>query len=217
MATSGMPSLDAVLAFAALSFALIIVPGPSVTFIVSRAVAHGRRVAVLTVFGNTAGVYLQALLVAVGLGAVLTRSIALLTTIKLAGAAYLVYLGVHAIRASRPGTLAAGVTGESLSSRRVLREGFLVGLSNPKAVVFFAAILPQFVDESGGPVVLQMSLLGLVFAVVALVADGGWALGAGAARDWFVRSPVRLARLRRVGGAVMIGLGMQLAISGRRS
>ena len=212
-----MPALDAVLGFAALSFALIIVPGPSVTFIVGRAVAHGRRAALLTVVGNTIGVYLQALLVAAGLGAVLSRSIGLLSAVRLAGAAYLVYLGVHAFRAAGRTDPGTGVEAAPPTTGRVLREGFIVGVSNPKAVVFFAAILPQFVTDDAGSVPLQMAVLGGVFALVAVVADSGWALAAGTARDWFVDSPVRLARFRRAGGLVMVGLGVQQALSGRRA
>ena len=91
----------------------------------------------------------------------------------------------------------------------------MVGVANPKAIVFFAAILPQFVDRGGAPVAIQMAFLGVVFVVVALVCDGAWGLAAGTARDWFARSPRRLERLGAIGGATMVALGVQLAIAGR--
>ena len=91
----------------------------------------------------------------------------------------------------------------------------VVGIANPKAIVFFAAILPQFVDATGAPTAVQMAVLGLVFVAIALVSDSVWGLVAGSARIWFVRSPRRLARLGAAGGLMMIGLGTQLALSNR--
>lgn len=210
-----MPSAGAIAAFAALSFALIVVPGPSVMFVVSRGVALGRRAALLTVAGNAAGVYLQVLLVAVGLGAIVERSVVAFTTVKLAGAAYLVWLGIQALRNRHQLARALDVVGTVRTRRSVFADGFVVGAANPKAIVFFAAILPQYVTTGGAAVGLQMAFLGLVFVVIALVSDGVWGLVAGTARGWFSRSPDRLARLGGVGGATMIGLGVQLAVSGR--
>lgn len=211
-----MPSIETTAAFAALSFALIVVPGPSVLFVVSRAVALGRRAALLTVAGNAAGVYVQVLAVAVGLGAVVERSIAVFTTIKLLGAGYLVWLGIQAIRHRR--RVSDVVVGAGAVSRRrsVLLDGFVVGVANPKAIVFFAAILPQFVDRGGAPAAVQMAVLGVVFVAVALVSDGAWGMAAGTARNWFAGSPRRLERLSALGGATMIALGVQLAATGRR-
>src|SRR5215207_406163 len=145
-----MPSLHSFAAFALASFVLVVVPGPSVLFVISRGVALGRRAALATVVGNAAGVYVQALLVAVGLGAVISRSATIFTTIKLAGAAYLVHLGVQAIRHRRTLSSVLDVA-EVRPTRHLLREGFVVGLANPKATVFFAAILPQFVEDGGAP------------------------------------------------------------------
>ncbi len=211
-----MPSLSAVAAFAAVSFALIIVPGPSVMFVVGRAVALGRRAALLTVIGNAVGVYVQLLLVAAGLGVIVERSIVVFTAVKLVGAGYLAWLGIQAIRHRR--RLGATLDGDGPTGpqRSALLEGFVVGIANPKAMVFFAAILPQFVDPGGAPAAMQMALLGLVFVAIALVSDGLWAVGSGTARDWFARSPQRLERLAVVGGLTMIGLGVQLAVTGRK-
>lgn len=210
-----MPPLQSIAAFAALSFALIAVPGPSVTFVISRAVALGRRAAVLTVVGNAAGVYVQVLLVAVGLGAIVERSMLAFTTIKLLGAAYLVWLGIEAIRHRRDLAAVLDATGTVKSPRSVLRDGFLVGVANPKAIVFFASVLPQFVEFGAAPAGLQMAFLGVVFVLIALVSDSAWGIAAGTARNWLSRSPRRLERLGGAGGCAMIALGLRLAIAGR--
>lgn len=206
-----------VLAFAVTAFALIVVPGPSVLFVISRGVALGRRVALATVVGNAVGVYLQVVAVAVGLGALIAQSIAAYTVVKLLGAAYLVWLGVQAVRTRNAVSVAdaAGGAEEPVSLRVAARQGFLVGVGNPKAIVFFTAVLPQFVDPAGGSPSLQLLLLGLVFITVALLSDGAWAVLAGSARRWFADSPSRLRRLTGSGGIVMIGLGVRLALTGR--
>ncbi len=213
--TPAMPPLSSISAFAALSFVLIFVPGPSVMFVVSRAVALGRRAALVTVLGNATGVYVQLLLVAVGLGAIVERSITLFAIIKFAGAVYLVWLGIQAIR--HRGRLGSALDGTKAgdSSRAVFIEGFIVGIANPKAIVFFAAILPQFITPGGAPAGIQMALLGIIFVMIALVSDSLWGVAAGTARQWLVRSPRRLEWLGAGGGTVMILLGAQLALSGR--
>lgn len=211
-----MPSLDSLAAFTVASFLLVVIPGPSVLFVVSRGVALGRRAALATVVGNAAGVYVQALAVAVGLGAVIERSAVLFEALKFAGAAYLVYLGVQAFRHRRSLAGVLDVAGSVRPTRHLLREGFLVGIANPKAMVFFAAILPQFVQPGGAPAGVQMALLGLVFVAVALVSDGLWGLAAGSARAWLSSSPRRLEVLGGAGGLTMIGLGIALAASGGR-
>lgn len=212
-----MPPLSSITAFAALSFALIFVPGPSVMFVVSRAVALGRRAALVTVLGNATGVYVQLLLVAAGLGAIVERSITLFAMIKFAGAFYLMWLGLQAIRHRRRLGDALDGTAAGGSSRTVFTEGFIVGFANPKAIVFFAAILPQFIAPEGAPAGIQMAALGVLFVLIALVSDSMWGLTAGTARQWLARSPRRLEWLGASGGAVMILLGVQLALSGRKN
>jgi len=211
-----MPSADSFLAFALASFLLVIVPGPSVLFVISRGVALGRRAALATVAGNAAGVYVQVLFVAVGLGAVISRSAVVFNVIKFAGAAYLVYLGVQAFRHRRQLSTVLDVAGTYRPTSHLLREGFLVGIANPKAAVFFAAILPQFVNPDGAPAGVQMAALGLVFVLIALLSDSVWGLAAGSARAWLAASPHRLELLGGAGGLTMIGLGVGLAASGGR-
>ncbi len=210
-----MPPFDALLAFAVAAFVLIIIPGPSVLFVVSRGVALGRRAALLSVLGNEAGLFVHVIAVAVGLGAVVERSAAVFTVLKLAGAAYLVYLGVKAIRTRRSlrGVLDAAALPKR--RRRLVGEGFLVGVGNPKVIIFLAAILPQFVDRNGAAPGLQMLVLGMLFIVIALACDSVWALAAGTARNAFASSPRRMERMGAAGGVVMIGLGVRLALVGR--
>ena len=201
------------LSFALVSAVLILVPGPSVLFVVGRALALGRRPALLTVAGNAVGEYLQVIAIAIGVGALVARSVALFNAVRLAGAAYLVFLGVRAIR-NRRRTAAALREPRPLPTRsRILREGVVVGVTNPKTLAFFFAVLPGFVDQAAGAVPLQLLLLGLVWVAIALVSDSAWALAAGQARVWLGRSPRRSEAMTASGGAAMIGLGVYLAVS----
>ncbi len=203
------------LAFAATAFVLIVIPGPSVLFVISRGVSLGRRAAVATVAGNALGAYLQALLVAAGLGTVVARSATVFTVVKLAGAAYLGYLGLQAFRHRRSLAAALDVAATPRSLRRIVREGFVVGVTNPKVAVFFASVLPQFVDPSRAAVPLQMALLGLVFVAIALVSDSVWGVAAGSAKSWLQASPDRLAAVGGTGGVITMALGVRLALTGR--
>ncbi|MGO4302014.1 LysE family translocator [Leifsonia sp. RAF41] len=204
------PSL---LAFALASLALIVIPGPSVLFVIGRSLALGRVGGLLSVLGNAIGMLPLVVAVALGIGAIVAQSLVLFTVIKFVGAGYLVYLGIQAIRHRRH----TAVTHEAtpLRSRwRILSEGFVVGLTNPKSLVFFVAVLPQFVDYRAGGIPLQLFELGAVFLVLALTFDSVWALAAGTARQWFGRSPKRVERLGATGGVLMIGLGGVLAFTG---
>jgi len=210
-------SLSHFLAFTLLCVVIIAVPGPSVLFTVGRALTVGRREALLTVAGNAVGAYLQVVAVAVGIGAIVQESILVLTVIKFVGAAYLVFLGVQAIRHRRKVTeaLSAGIP-TVLPSRRALRDGFVVGVTNPKVIVFLVVALPQFTDPAAGSVPLQMLVLGALFPAIALVMDSVWALLASTARAWFSRSPRRLEMVGGTGGLMMIGLGATIAVTGRK-
>ncbi|AMB59946.1 LysE family translocator [Microterricola viridarii] len=247
------------LAFALASIALIALPGPSVLFVIGRTLTLGRTGGLVSVLGNSLGALPALVLVSLGVGTIVAQSAALFTVIKFAGAAYLVYLGVQAIRhrkdaattasGTNPSDASSGFPGEGLPpfatlrvapsgntpseasqtrgarfgrafrhpTTRILGEAFLVGLTNPKTIVFFVAVLPQFVDYGAGMIPLQLAELGLVFIALALIGDSLWALTAGAARDWFARSPKRLERLAGAGGAMMIGLGGVLALTGNKS
>jgi len=208
-------SLTQVLGFAALTVVLVLVPGPSVLFTIGKALSVGRRAALLTVVGNACGCYLQVVAVALGVGALVERSAAVFTAVKLAGAGYLVYLGVQAIRHRRRVTEALRET-PAYSPGRSLRDGFVVGLLNPKSIVFFVVALPQFTDPAAGSVPLQMLVLGALFPAIALLLDSVWAYAAATARTWFANSPRRLELVGGTGGLMMIGLGASLAVTGRK-
>ncbi|OLT08791.1 lysine transporter LysE [Pseudonocardia sp. CNS-004] len=210
-----MPSVETLLAFTLAGVVLVIIPGPSVLFIVGRALAHGRRAALASVAGNTAGASLVVIVVALGLGAVAAQSIAFFTTLKLVGAAYLVYLGVQTIR-NRGDLIAKLGEPAAPADRRLFLQGVIVGVTNPKVLVFFAAVLPQFVDTEAGSATTQMLVLGLLFAIIAASLDSVWGLAAGTARTWFATSPARLRRLGGIGGASLIVMGAGLALTGRK-
>jgi threonine/homoserine/homoserine lactone efflux protein len=209
-------SADRLLAFGAMSFLLIVIPGPSVLFVIGRALAHGRRAALTTVVGNTLGAYVLVAAVAFGIGPIVERSVIVFTALKLAGAVYLIYLGVKAFR--ERDSLSTALTADSPARNplRTLWDGFAVGVSNPKTIVFFAAVLPQFIDPIRGHIVVQMLTLGMIFNVIALVSDSLWGIVASQARDWFGRSPRRLSLVGGVGGLTMIGLGVTVAVTGRK-
>ncbi|GAB2637613.1 LysE family translocator [Kribbella swartbergensis] len=212
-----MPSAHHLVAFAITAFIIIVVPGPSVLFIVGRALAVGRREAVLTMVGNTVGAAVMLIAVALGLGTLIAASAIALTVVKLAGAAYLIYLGVQAFRHRKSLVTAMTSAVKPGNSRRTMRQGFLVGVTNAKTAVFFAAALPQFVDpNAGSPAWLQILLLGLIFILIALVSDSAWALVAGTAREWFARSPRRLELVGGAGGLMIIGLGASIAVTGSK-
>lgn len=201
--------------FALAWFLLVVVPGPSVLFVISRGVALGRRAALLTVVGNEAGILVQVSLVAAGIGSIVERSVLVFNGLKLAGAVYLVYLGIQAVRHRKMLTAAFEGAAIPKPAGRIVREGFFVGVTNPKGIVFFTAVLPQFVDPDRSSVPLQMLVLGVVAAAIAMASDSVWGLVAGSARQWLSRSPRRLEALGGTGGVVMIGLGVRLAVSGR--
>jgi len=200
-----------IVTFIAFALVIIAIPGPSVMFAISRASVLGKRGAVLTVVGNGIGVFGQALAVSIGLGVLIQSNDVLMHVIRLAGAAFLMYLGITAIRHRRDGLdLSAPATVPT--SSHILRESIVVGLSNPKTIVFFSAAFPQFVVSGGSPIVWQMIELSIIFVVFGISGDAIYALSAGAARDWFAQSPSRVVTMRTIGGIAMTTLGLITAL-----
>jgi threonine/homoserine/homoserine lactone efflux protein len=219
--TVGLTSLSGVghslVAFLVASILFIQVPGPSLLFTIGRALTVGRSEALLSVIGNALGLLVQIAFLAIGLGAVVAASAEAFTLLKLVGAAYVVYLGVRAIR--HRADARAALDGTEVVARDhgwgSVRTGMIVGVTNPKTIVFFAAFLPQFVDSSK-PAAVQLLVLGLLFALMAAASDSCWALASSKARSWFARKPHRLDRLGATGGVMMIGLGAALATTGNQ-
>ncbi len=212
-----MVTLHQVLGFGLVALVVMAIPGPSVVFTISRALTYGRGVALMTVVGNSFGLLLALLLVVLGLGELVATSEVLYEVVKLGGAAYLVFLGVQALRHRRAIRVAesGSRTTAPLRPTTALRQGFLVGFTNPKLYVMFVALLPQFVEPTRGRVPLQMFLLGLIAFVLGMCCDSIWAVAAGQLRRWFNASPSRGKALGTVGGVSMISLGMAVAVAGR--
>lgn len=205
-------------AFLAVTVALIAIPGPSVVFVVSRAVALGRRAGVATAIGNETGLLLQVLIVAAGLGALLEKWAVLLTVVKLTGAVYLVFLGIQQFRHRKDLAVeAADAAVKPKTSATIMREGMVVGATNPKGLLIFTAVLPQFIDRQQGNVSLQLLVLGLLCIVIALISDCAWGLLAGTAHTWLQRSPRKLELIGGASGITLIGLGGYLAFEGNVS
>jgi threonine/homoserine/homoserine lactone efflux protein len=214
-----VPDLAQLTAFLVASILFIQVPGPSLLFTIGRALTVGRADALWSVVGNALGLFVQVLGVTLGLGALVAASAAAFTVLKLVGAVYVVWLGVQAIRHradARAAMLSARGGARRTSAGMSVRTGFVVGATNPKTIVFFAAFLPQFLNESA-PAAPQLLVLGVVFSVMAVASDSVWVLVASRARDWFASKPERLDRMGAAGGVMMIGLGATLATTGSAS
>jgi threonine/homoserine/homoserine lactone efflux protein len=202
------------LAFLLTSIVIIVVPGPGVLFVIGRALALGTRAALLSVVGGAAGVGLQIVSVALGVGVIIAQSEALFTALKIAGALVLVWLGIQSIRHRRN-------FGETEldpvrpSATTIVRESVIVGLTNPKTIVFFVAALPQAVVPGGAVPAVQMILLGAVFLAMGTVGDSIYAVAAGTARDWFASNRRRIAAVRAAGGSALIVLGVVMGFAAR--
>lgn len=193
---------------------IMLAPGPSVLFTIARAIAWGRKAAIATVLGNAFGMFLVSVLFAIGLGPLLQSSKPFYYAIQFAGGAYLIYLGYSAIKESKVD--ARGMTstqGGRPSVFTSIKNGFWVGVLNPKSLVFFAAILPAFVDQEKSNVASQLLFLGAIFAFMALLSDGTYGILAGTVRNWLAGDLHRLVFMRRFGGIVMIGLGIFTFVS----
>ncbi len=193
---------------------IILAPGPSVLFVIARAIAWGRKTAVFTVAGNVTGSFVLSVFVALGLGPILQRSDLAYKAVQWGGGMYLIYLGLDAIKHRQ--VHAADMTNQGGSApglAKSMRDGFWVGALNPKAIVFYAAVLPQFIDRNRGHITGQLILLGGIFSALAFISDGSWGLIAGTVRQWLATEPKRLEKLRATGGSIMIILGLAVLIS----
>jgi threonine/homoserine/homoserine lactone efflux protein len=203
---------DRLVVFVGAALALLIVPGPAVLYVVTRSIHQGRRAGLVSVAGIHLGTLVHITAATAGLSALLVSSATAFTVVKLAGAAYLIGLGLWTLLARRPDTEIA--LGGERTLQRVFAQGVVVNVLNPKTALFFLAFLPQFVDRDRGHVSLQIALLGVVFAVLGMMTDSLWAVGAGSAGDVLRRSR-HFARVQRyVSGSVFVGLGVLAAFAG---
>jgi threonine/homoserine/homoserine lactone efflux protein len=209
-----MPEPHAIALFAVAALALLVIPGPSVLYIVTRSIEQGRAAGLASVAGVHVGTLVHVTAAAVGLSAVLMRSAVLYTGVKWAGAAYLLFLGIRrlATRAER----VEDVRVERKPLAKLFRDGVVVNTLNPKTALFFFAFLPQFVDRERGSVTMQVLCFGVLFIVLGMLSDGTYALVAASLGDWLKRSRAFAAVERYVAGAIFVTLGVTAAISGSR-
>jgi threonine/homoserine/homoserine lactone efflux protein len=198
--------------FAAAALALLVVPGPAVLYVVTRSIHQGRRAGLVSVLGIHLGTLVHITAATAGLSALLVSSATAFTVVKLAGAAYLIGLGLWTLLSRAPGAEPALVGERRL--RRVFLQGVVVNVLNPKTALFFLAFLPQFVDPDRGHATLQIALLGVTFGALGMVTDSLWAVGAGAAGDVLRRSRRFAGVQRYVAGSVFVGLGVVTALAG---
>ena len=207
-----MPSAHHLLAFAITAFIIIVVPGPSVLFIVGRALAVGRREAVLTMVGNTLGAAVMLVLIALGLGTLIAASAIALTVVKLGGAAYLAWLAWGMLR---PGGRSLFET-RSLapeSDRRLFGMGLLTNLLNPKIALMYAALLPQFLDPAAGAPWAQFVQLGAVQIVVAVGVNGLIVLAAASVARFLAARPRAMTLQRWVAGSLLGAFAVRTALA----
>jgi threonine/homoserine/homoserine lactone efflux protein len=182
-------------------------------FTVARGISLGKRAAVLSVLGNNLGAYVSVVLVSFGLGPIIQRSQAAFIAVSVLGGSYLIYLGYDTIKNRNHKTSEILSKTDYATSLQIVKQAFVVGVLNPKTLVFFAAVLPQFVDRSQGSVPLQLLFLGLIFWVIAFVSDSIWGISAGVAREWLSNRPNRISNLTLMGGVVIMILGVGILIS----
>ena len=198
--------------FVVAALVLLLVPGPSVLYIVARSIDQGRRAGITSVLGIHVGTLVHIAAATVGLSALVLSSAVAFTAVKVAGAAYLIGLGLWTLL-SRHAESEIALGGER-GLRRVFAQGIVVNVLNPKTALFFLAFLPQFVDADAPHPALEVAFLGLLFAGMGLVTDSMWALAAGTAGGVLRRSRRFVSVQRRVTGTVYIGLGVATALVG---
>jgi threonine/homoserine/homoserine lactone efflux protein len=208
-----MPSTATILTFALAATLLIIIPGPNVLFIVSRGIDQGRAAAIASSLGVETGMFVHIAAAMLGLSAVVTSSEILFNTVKYAGVAYLLWLGLSAIR-SGPVNAEIPIGFRRAPLRRLYMQGMIVNVLNPKVGLFMLAFLPQFVDPSRGSAQSQILVLGMIFVAIACVSDGLYAIGSGAIGHWLARHAAAARQRGRFSGVVYILLGALAAFSG---
>jgi RhtB (resistance to homoserine/threonine) family protein len=205
------------LLFVGVAAIVIVIPGPDTAVVTKNVLIHGRRAGFGTSLGVSTGVAIWTIAAAVGLASLVRASEVAFTALKLAGALYLVWLGIQALRAAGDGATAQhtahGAVGPGMGARGGFRQGVLSDLANPKIGIFFTSLLPQFVS-AGHPVLLPFLVLGAVFVLMTVVWLLAYTLAAARAAQTLVRPRVRAA-LDRFTGVVLIGLGLRLAVERR--
>jgi threonine/homoserine/homoserine lactone efflux protein len=207
-----VPDSSTLWLFTLAATALIVIPGPSVLYIVAQSIGQGRRAGIVSAGGVAVGGLVHVIGAAIGISGILLSSASLFTVFKFIGAGYLILMGLRRIFGTDAGML--GEPPPPRPSRRLFRDGALVNMLNPKVALFFYAFLPQFLDPDKGAVALQALLLGAIWTAIALVSDSIWALGAGSAANWLRSKPKAITAERWLSGGLFIGLGAFTALAG---
>jgi threonine/homoserine/homoserine lactone efflux protein len=210
-----IPSGQNLLLFAGAALVLLLIPGPAVLYVVARSVAQGRKAGIVSVLGIHTATLIHIAAAALGLSVLVLSSALAFNIVKYAGAAYLIWLGLRKLFGPAE---AVGLNGElqRYSHARLFRDGFLVNLLNPKTALFFLAFLPQFVDVGRGHVAMQITILGLMLAVLGVCTDSAYALLAGTVGAWLKRSRGYVKFERYGSGVLFVGLGVTAALSGTK-
>lgn len=208
-----MPAAHTLVAFALVAAAFVAIPGPSNLYVIARGLQSGPGAAVAGAAGCATGALTYVAATAAGLSALIASSQLVFAGLHYAGAAYLCWLGIAALRS--PAAEAPLATGNG-SLWRSYRQGALVELGNPKVALFFLALFPQFVHRGDGPTALQVVVLGAIFVALGFVSDSMYAMGSGRLSRWLARHPRRRRRQRRATGLLYLGLGGWAAASGGR-
>lgn len=212
-----VPTVDLYLAFVFASAIVIAMPGPSVLFVVARSIEHGTRAGLVSVVGVAGGALMHTVLVAFGLAQIFQASPLGFTIVKDLGGVYLIYLGIRTLfrPTNSPTELAALAPG---AVRRILLDGFMVELLNPKTALFFLAFLPQFVSTTrGSPVAPQLLLLGGTFVLLGFVSDGVYCIGAARIARMLKRSTAFQRAEKYLAGSTYLGLGLATLLYTRKS
>lgn len=206
-----MPDLPTLLTFALAALALLVIPGPSVLYIVARSLHQGRRLGLISALGVQTGGLVHVLAATVGVSALVMSSALLFSALKFLGAGYLIWLGVRTLRSPQE-ELALPVPTRQRPAQAYW-QGALVNALNPKTALFFLAFLPQFVHPQRGPVAAQTLTLGLLFLALATLSDSTYALLAGTLGER-LRGRTFARRQKYVTGGIYIALGLGTAAAG---
>lgn len=200
--------------YVAIVLGFVFIPGPATLLTVARATTSGTRVGIATGAGITVGDIVHTLLAIVGVSAIIATSAVLFSIIKYMGAAYLVYLGFKAIIEKSPTSL--GGKGQlPITASQAFRQAVLAELLNPKTALFFLAFLPQFVKPENGAVIIQLSVLGVLFALIGLFSTVVFAVSAGSLGNFLRRNPKVLKWQGKIVGSIYCTLGIRLALQER--
>jgi threonine/homoserine/homoserine lactone efflux protein len=200
--------------FVAAALVVLLLPGPGVIYVVARSASHGYRAGLASAAGLSVGALVHVAAATLGLSAILLTSATAFAVVKYVGAAYLIYLGLQALLSRCP--MAGVEVATTASLKRLMIDGIVVSIFNPKIAVFFLAFLPQFIDPNLGTVSRQVLLLGLIYVVLAFLTDSAYAIFSGSVRRWFGGRTMQGPWPRYVSGSIYLGLGVTAALSGRR-